>query len=52
MMLGALNPEVVLKQGYAILNGKISPGNIVKITTFDSEIMTLIQEVKERKRNE
>ena len=32
--LEALNPEKVLKQGYAILNRKISPGNVVKITTF------------------
>lgn len=50
-MLEALNPEVVLKQGYAILSGKISPGSVVKITTYDTEIITLIQEILKRSRN-
>lgn len=52
LMLEALNPEVVLRQGYAILAGKVSPGNVVKITTYESEIITLVQEVKERKKDE
>ena len=30
-----LNPEKVLKQGYAILSGKVSPGSVVKITTVN-----------------
>ena len=47
-MLVALNPEKVLKQGYAILNGKISPGNVVKITTYDKEIKAEVKEVYER----
>ncbi len=51
-MLSALNPEVVLRQGYAILAGKVSPGNVVKITTYESEIITLVQEVNERKKDE
>ena len=51
-MLSALNPEVVLRQGYAILAGKVSPGNVVKITTYESEITTLVQEVNERKKDE
>lgn len=51
-MLSGLNPEVVLKQGYAILAGKVSPGNVVKITTYESEIITLVQEIKERKKDE
>lgn len=46
--LEALNPEKVLKQGYAILNGKISPGNVVKITTFTQEINAEIKDVKKR----
>jgi len=50
-LLSALNPEVVLKQGYAILSGKISPGSVVKITTFDSEITTLIQEITKRRKD-
>lgn len=47
-MLGALNPEKILKQGYAILNGKVSPGNVVKITTYDKEIKAEVKEVYER----
>ena len=49
-MLAMLNPEKVLKQGYAILAGKISPGNVVKITTFKQEVMAEVKEVKKRGR--
>lgn len=52
MMLEALNPEVVLRQGYAILAGKVSPGNVVKITTYDAEIITLVQEIIKRRKDE
>ncbi len=48
-ILAALNPEKILKQGYAILNGKISPGSVVKITTYDKEIKAEIKEIYERK---
>lgn len=48
-MLSAMNPENVLKQGYAILSGKISPGSVVKITTFEKEINAEIKDVYERK---
>ena len=44
-----LNPEKVLKQGYAILSGKISPGNVIKITTYEKEIQAEIKEIHERK---
>ena len=47
-LVSALNPEKVLKQGYAILSGKISPGNVVKITTFKNEIEAEIKSIKER----
>ena len=47
--LEALNPEKVLKQGYAILSGKISPGNVVKITTFKESITAEIKQVHTRK---
>ena len=50
-LLDALNPEKVLRQGYAILSGKISPGNVVKITTYREEIDAEIKKVKERKKN-
>lgn len=51
-LLEALNPEKVLSQGYAILTGKISPGNVVKIVTFKHEIEAEIKKVEERKKNE
>ena len=48
-LLEVLNPEKVLAQGYAILSGKISPGNVVKITTFKKEIEAEVKRIKERK---
>ena len=48
-LLDALNPEKVLKQGYAIVAGKISPGNVVKITTFEKNIKAEVKEVYDRK---
>ena len=48
-LLEALNPEKVLRQGYAILSGKVSPGNVVKITTFNQEINAEVKEVHDRK---
>ena len=50
-ILAAHDPEKVLKQGYAILKGKISPGNVVKITTFDKDIKAEIKEIHERSQN-
>ena len=47
-LLEALNPEKVLKQGYAILSGKISPGNVVKITTMRQEIEAEVKKVQSR----
>lgn len=46
--LEAFNPESVLKQGYAILSGNLSPGNVVKITTFDKIIETEVKNVRKR----
>lgn len=48
-ILEALNPEKVLRQGYAILSGKVSPGSVVNITTFDKEITAEVKEIHERK---
>lgn len=47
-ILDSFNPETVLKQGYAILNGNLSPGNVVKITTFDKIIETEVKNVRKR----
>lgn len=48
-LIEALNPEKVLRQGYAILTGKISPGNVVKITTYTKKINARIEEIYDRK---
>lgn len=50
-ILDVLNPEKVLRQGYAILSGKISPGNVVKITTYNNEINATIIDIKKRSEN-
>lgn len=47
-ILEVLNPEKVLKQGYAIVAGKMSPGEVVKITTFKQEVEAEVKKVKER----
>ena len=47
-LLEALSPEKVLRRGYAILSGKITPGNVVKITTFEKEITAEVKKIKER----
>lgn len=48
-VLELLNPEKVLSQGYAILGGKISPGNVVKITTIKENIEAEIIKVEKRR---
>ena len=48
-MIESMNPEQVLRQGYAIIAGDISEGNVVKITTFDKEVEAEICKVKEKK---
>ena len=47
-LLASFNPESVLKTGYAIVSGKISPGNIVKITTSTQLITAKVQNVTKR----
>ncbi|MBR3236626.1 exodeoxyribonuclease VII large subunit [Candidatus Saccharibacteria bacterium] len=48
-ILEALNPEKVLKQGYAIIAGKISPGKEINITMMKQEIKAEVKEIYERK---
>ncbi|MBQ5812183.1 exodeoxyribonuclease VII large subunit [Candidatus Saccharibacteria bacterium] len=43
-----LNPENVLKQGYAIVAGELTTGSVVKITTRKKEIEAEIKKIKER----
>lgn len=47
-LLEALNPEKVLKQGYAILSGKISPGSQIEIQTYHQIINAEIKDVYQR----
>ena len=47
-VLEVLNPEKVLAQGYAILSGKISPGELLEITTYNKMIEAEIKRIKER----
>lgn len=48
-LVEALNPEKVLRQGYAIVSGKISLGMLIKIITMNNEIEAEVKKVKERK---
>lgn len=44
-IIETLNPELVLKQGYAILGGSLAIGSVVKITTFDKEAEAEVKKV-------
>ncbi len=47
-VLASLSPENTLKRGYAIVTGKLSPGNVVKITTLSQTLTAEIKDVEER----
>ena len=47
-ILNSLSLENVLKRGYAIVTGKLSPGSVVKITTSDKIITTEVKNVTSR----
>lgn len=46
--LSFLNPETVLKRGYAILSGTPSPGSTLKITTTNNLITAEVKHVRKR----
>ncbi len=46
--LSALNPETVLKQGYSILSGDLSPGNTIEITTYKKLIKAKVETIHDR----
>lgn len=48
LILDSLNPASVLEKGYAILSGKISPGELLTITTKENLITSRIEHVKPR----
>ena len=47
-LIEALNPEEVLRRGYAIMSGAAVVGSVVKITTYEQEIDAEVKKVKER----
>lgn len=47
-LLQVLNPEKILKQGYAILAGDLNVGSVVKITTLDKELEAEIKKVMDK----
>jgi exonuclease VII large subunit len=48
-ILKSLNPENILKNGYAILTGKIEVGEDIGITTHEKSIIAEVKSIKERK---
>lgn len=47
-VLASLSPENILQRGYAIVTGKLSPGNVVKITTSNQTLTAEIKNAKKR----
>jgi len=47
-VLKTLNPENVLRRGYAVLAGKLSPGEEITITTFKKTLTAEIKNVRNR----
>ncbi len=47
-LLDSLSPESALRRGYAILDGKISPGSSLTITTLKNIITTEVKHVQNR----
>ena len=43
-----LNPESVIKRGYALMSGAIKQGSVVDITTYDKLIKAEVKDVKKR----
>jgi exodeoxyribonuclease VII large subunit len=48
-ILKSLNPDNILKNGYAILTGKIEVGSEIRITTSNKSITAEVKSIKERK---
>lgn len=46
-----LNPEKVLRQGYAIVTGEITEGSVVKITTLETEAEARIEKITKKEEN-
>lgn len=47
-ILSSLNPEEILRRGYAIVSGKLSPGETVKISTYEQNLTAEILHAEPR----
>lgn len=43
-----VNPETVLKQGYALLRGTVSPGKTIEIETYETHITAEVKDVRRK----
>lgn len=43
-----LNPENVLKRGYALIRGEVTPGSAIEIETFTSQITAEVKDVRSK----
>lgn len=48
-ILESMNPDLVLRRGYAIISGEIEPGKILEITTFEKSISAQVKSITPRK---
>ena len=48
LVIDQLNPERVLKKGYAIIKGEVRVGNVIKIETFDKYIEAEVKKYEKR----
>lgn len=47
-LLASLNPENILRRGYAIVRGKLSPGEVIEVSTYQQTITAEIKHVEKR----
>jgi exonuclease VII large subunit len=48
-VLRGLNPEMVLRRGYAIVRGEMKVDGVVKITTFRENVTAVVKKVEKRR---
>lgn len=48
LVVSQVNPENVLKRGYALLNGTVAPGSSIEIETYQSYITAEVKDVRSK----
>ncbi len=48
LAVAQLNPEAVLKRGYALLRGEVRPGATIEIETYTSQIQAEVKDVRSK----